>query len=63
MVRNLEGRVLATLRSYREIYPNALLGHESIADLKATILCTEMGLQQLLLEEDALSVVNAIKRS
>lgn len=62
ILRDWEGRVIATLRSTRELYPDALLG-EATALLKTTILCIEMGLQQVIFEGDALTVVNAINGS
>lgn len=51
--------MLATCRSSRGVFPYAQFG-ESIAVLKAILLCLEMGLQQVVHGDDALSVVNVI---
>lgn len=50
---------MAPLRSSRELYPDAQLG-ESIVALKTSIMCQELGLKQVILEGDALFVLNEI---
>lgn len=60
VVRNWEGKVMATLRSVYALFPDPQLG-ESLAVLKAALLCIEMWMSNVQLEGDALAVVNAIK--
>ncbi|XP_035542511.1 uncharacterized protein LOC118344870 [Juglans regia] len=59
VVRNWEGKVIATMRSQRTLFPEAKLA-EALAALKAVILCKHLQLQNLILEGDALNVVQDI---
>ncbi|KAF5462224.1 hypothetical protein F2P56_018250 [Juglans regia] len=56
IVRNWEGRVIATLRAPRKLIPDPKLA-ESVAALRAVQLCKHIGISKLILEGDALSVV------
>ncbi|KAF5471101.1 hypothetical protein F2P56_011568 [Juglans regia] len=59
VIRNWEGRVTATLKSSRSIFPDAKLA-EAMAALRAVLLCKQLGISRVLLEGDALNVVNDI---
>ncbi|KAF5480830.1 hypothetical protein F2P56_001543 [Juglans regia] len=59
VIRNWEGRVTATLRSSRSIFPDAKLA-KAMAALRAVLLCKQLGISRVLLEGDALNVVNDI---
>ncbi|XP_018805650.1 uncharacterized protein LOC108979433 [Juglans regia] len=59
VVRNWEGKLIATMRSQRTLFPEAKLA-EALAALKAVILCKHLQLQNLILEGDTLNVVQDI---
>ncbi|XP_018813588.2 uncharacterized protein LOC108985665 [Juglans regia] len=59
VIRNWEGSVTATLRSSRCIFLDAKLA-EAMAALRAVLLCKQLGISRVLLEGDALNVVNDI---
>ncbi|KAF5468805.1 hypothetical protein F2P56_012925 [Juglans regia] len=61
VVTNWEGRVMATLRSSRKLVPDAKLA-EAVAALRAVLFCKQLGISRLLLEGDALNVVNDLNR-
>ncbi|XP_042939391.1 uncharacterized protein LOC122274416 [Carya illinoinensis] len=60
IVRDSEGLVMASLCSSITLNFDPSLG-EAVAALKATILCAELGLTHIVLEGDALSVVQAVQ--
>ncbi|XP_042974848.1 uncharacterized protein LOC122306483 [Carya illinoinensis] len=60
IVRDSEGLVIASLCSSITLNPNPMLG-EAVAALRATILCAELGLTQIIIEGDALNVVQAVQ--
>ncbi|KAF5458623.1 hypothetical protein F2P56_022640 [Juglans regia] len=59
VIRNWEGRVTATLRSSRCIFPDAKLAEAMVA-LRAILLCKQIGISRVMLEGDALNVVKDI---
>ncbi|KAF5481630.1 hypothetical protein F2P56_002269, partial [Juglans regia] len=59
VIRNWEGSVTATLSSSRCIFPDAKLA-EAMAALRAVLFCKQIGISRVLLEGDALNVVNDI---
>ncbi|XP_041004083.1 uncharacterized protein LOC121249437 [Juglans microcarpa x Juglans regia] len=61
VVRNWEGLVTATLRSSRSLFPDAKLA-EAMATLKVVLFCKQLRISRLLLEGDALNVVNDINK-
>ncbi|XP_042983235.1 uncharacterized protein LOC122312641 [Carya illinoinensis] len=60
IVRDSEGLVTASLCSSITLTPDPLLG-EAAAALRATTLCAELGLTHIVLEGDALNVVQAVQ--
>ncbi|XP_040987783.1 uncharacterized protein LOC121235501 [Juglans microcarpa x Juglans regia] len=60
IVRDWTGKVIGSLRSQRDLFPDAYLA-EAFATLKAVILGKQLGLQSIILEGDAQKVVNDIK--
>ncbi|XP_042950154.1 uncharacterized protein LOC122282268 [Carya illinoinensis] len=60
IVRDSEGLVMASLCSSITLNPNPLLG-EAVEALRATTLCAELGLTQIVLDGDALNVVQAVQ--
>ncbi|XP_040988934.1 uncharacterized protein LOC121236549 [Juglans microcarpa x Juglans regia] len=61
VIRNWEGLVTATLRSSRSLFPDVKLA-EAMAALRAVLFCKQLGISRLLLEVDALNVVNDINK-
>ncbi|XP_035542882.1 uncharacterized protein LOC109001229, partial [Juglans regia] len=59
VVRNWEGKIIATLRAPRSLFPDPKLA-ESVAALRAVLLCKNLGITRLILEGDAKSVVKDI---
>ncbi|XP_035547375.1 uncharacterized protein LOC118348911 [Juglans regia] len=59
IIRDCEGKVIASLRSSRGLFLDAQLG-EAVAVLKATSLCVNLELRQVVFEGDALSIVKAV---
>ncbi|XP_042950130.1 uncharacterized protein LOC122282244 [Carya illinoinensis] len=59
IVRDLDGLGIASLCSSITLTPNPKIG-EAIA-VRATTLCVELGLSQIILEEDALNVVQTVQ--
>ncbi|XP_041000308.1 uncharacterized protein LOC121246267 [Juglans microcarpa x Juglans regia] len=58
VVRNLEGCVIATSRS---LFPDTKLD-EAVAALRAVLYCKQLGISRLLIEGDALNVVNDLNK-
>ncbi|KAJ0097104.1 hypothetical protein Patl1_28743 [Pistacia atlantica] len=60
-IRDWQGRFLATMRMKKTMLPDALVA-ESFAALQAVILAAYIGINQIILEGDALQVVNNLLR-
>ncbi|KAJ0091114.1 hypothetical protein Patl1_13670 [Pistacia atlantica] len=56
-----EGRFMATMRMKKPMFPDAYLA-ESFAALQVVILAADIGINQIILEGDALQVVNDLLR-
>lgn len=62
ITRDWEGKVSATLRMKRDLFPNPFLA-EAIPALQATLFCKNLGFKNIIIEGDALQVVHGIQRS
>ncbi|XP_042983225.1 uncharacterized protein LOC122312634 [Carya illinoinensis] len=60
IVRDSSGMVMASMCSSMLLDPDPLLG-EAVAALKASTLCSNIGLDQVMLEGDSLAVVQAVQ--
>ncbi|XP_042944578.1 uncharacterized protein LOC122278455 [Carya illinoinensis] len=60
IVRDSDGLVIGSLCSSITLTPNPKIG-EAVAALRATMLCAELGLTQIILEGDAPNVVQAVQ--
>ncbi|XP_042982649.1 uncharacterized protein LOC122311907 [Carya illinoinensis] len=60
VIRDSRGRVIASLKSPKDSFPDAHLA-ESMAALKAVTFCKRLGLERVILEGDAQQVVKAIQ--
>ncbi|KAJ0088281.1 hypothetical protein Patl1_33237 [Pistacia atlantica] len=60
-IRDWQGRFLATMRMKKTMLPDAHVA-ESFAALQAVTLAAEIGINQIILEGDALQVVNDLLR-
>ncbi|KAJ0017173.1 hypothetical protein Pint_11950 [Pistacia integerrima] len=60
-IRDWQGGFMATMRTKKPMFPDAYLA-ESFAALQAVILATDIGIDQIILEGDALQVVNDLLR-
>ncbi|XP_031254338.1 uncharacterized protein LOC116112328 [Pistacia vera] len=60
-IRDWQGRFMATMRMKKPMFPDAYLA-ESFAALQAVILAADIGINQIILEGDALQVVNDLLR-
>lgn len=62
IIHDWEGKVRATLRMKRDIFPNPFLA-EVVAALHATLFWQDVGFKNIILEGDALQVVQGIQNS
>lgn len=61
VIRDSAGSIIASLFSFIPLTPDPLLG-EVVAALRATSLCAELGLHQIIFEGDTLAVVKAVQQ-
>ncbi|XP_040986476.1 uncharacterized protein LOC121234574 [Juglans microcarpa x Juglans regia] len=61
VVRNSSGRIIATLRTKKHLYPDPLLA-EAFDALKTVQFGLELGFTQIIIEGDSLQVINNLKR-
>lgn len=62
VIRDWKGIVIATLCSLKSLFPNPLLG-EAAATLSATNCYAELGIRNIILQGDSLTVVNSIQQA
>ncbi|KAJ0008133.1 hypothetical protein Pint_29753 [Pistacia integerrima] len=60
-IRDWQGKFMATMRMKKTMFPDVHLA-ESFAALQAVILAADIGINQIILERDALQVVNDLLR-
>ncbi|XP_042988641.1 uncharacterized protein LOC122316174 [Carya illinoinensis] len=60
IIRDSGGLIIASLYSSISLSHDSLLG-EAVAALRATSLCSELGLQQIMLEGDSIAVGQAVQ--
>ncbi|KAF5462881.1 hypothetical protein F2P56_018850 [Juglans regia] len=60
VIRDSEGSIIASLCSSTPLNPDPLLW-EAVVAHRATSLCVEFGLHQIILEGDSLAVVKAVQ--
>ncbi|XP_042939476.1 uncharacterized protein LOC122274506 [Carya illinoinensis] len=61
VVRDYEGRILATMRKNKCLFPDPLLA-EAYGTLQATTFGLELGLRKIILQGDSLQITQALKK-